>query len=87
VNTDPATADAVSVTGVPFRKFAEQVAPQLMPAGELETLPDPAPDLVTVNVLCGAGEKVAVTLSADVVTLSEQVPVPEQAPVQPAKTE
>lgn len=34
---------AVSVTTVPLLKLAEQVLPQAIPAGELETVPVPAP--------------------------------------------
>lgn len=64
-----------------------QVAPQLIPAGALVTVPDPPPVSVTVKVDCGAGENVAVTFRAEVVTFSEQVPVPEQAPVHPANVE
>jgi len=90
VNTDPDVAAAVNVTEVPLTKFAEQVAPQLIPAGELVTVPAPAPDFVTVSVLCGAGENVAVTLTDDVPMVIVQVPVPGQlmpAPVQPANME
>ena len=38
---------AVSVTVVPWVKFAEHVAPQSIPAGELVTVPDPVPVLLT----------------------------------------
>ena len=59
----------------------------MMPAGELVTVPEPPPVVATVKVDWGAGENVAVTFSGAVVTFREQVPVPEQAPVQPAKIE
>ena len=49
VKTEPADGVAVSVTCVPSAKLAEQVAPQSIPAGPLETEPDPAPDFVTDN--------------------------------------
>ena len=69
-------------------KLAEHVAPQLIPTGELLTVPEPVPLLLTVNVYCGAGENVAVTLMADVPTGIEQVVlVPEHAPVHPPNTE
>ena len=85
LKTNPDAGEALSVTAVPFRKVAEQVAPQLMPAGELRT--DPEPEVVTVSVDSGAGENVAVTPTGDVPTLITQAPVPEQAPVHPAKIE
>ena len=65
-NTEPAAATAVSVMDVPLRKLDEQVEPQLIPPGALVTVPEPAPPFVIVSVLCGAGEKVAVTEAADV---------------------
>jgi len=43
-NEVPAGALALRETDVPWTKFALQVAPQLMPAGELVTLPEEAPD-------------------------------------------
>lgn len=39
---------AVNTTAEPLSKLAEQVAPQLIPTGELVTEPDPAPASVTV---------------------------------------
>lgn len=59
----------------------------MIPDGELVTVPVPVPDFVTVNPNVGAGENVAVTFTAAVPTVNEHVPVPEQAPVQPAKIE
>ncbi len=41
---------AVSVTEVPLAKEAEQVEPQLIPAGELVTVPDPVPLFCTVSL-------------------------------------
>lgn len=49
-NAEPASGVAVSVIGVPPAKLAEQVAPQLIPAGALVTVPEPAPVLATVSV-------------------------------------
>jgi hypothetical protein len=59
-----------------------------MPAGKLATVPElaPVPVLLKVRVDCGAGEKVAPTLTADVPMVNVQEPVPEQAPLQPPKT-
>ncbi len=44
---EPEAAVAVRVTAVPLLKLTEQVLPQLMPAGELVTVPLPVPDLAT----------------------------------------
>ena len=46
---DPAAAVAVKVTTVPLMKAAEQVAPQLMAAGELVIVPLPVPERLTVS--------------------------------------
>ncbi len=84
VNTDPATAAAVSVTLVPEVNVDEQVAPQLIPAGLLVTEPAPDPCGRTVRENCGL--KFAVTLWAELmVTL--QAPVPVQAPLHPVNAE
>src|SRR4051812_46465347 len=63
VNT-PVVACAVSVTVLLVAKVAEQVAPQLMPAGWLVTVPAPLPWRVTDRscVTAPCGENVAVTL-------------------------
>src|SRR6478736_4834842 len=63
----------------------EQVAPQVIPAGLELTEPDPVPDFETFRVSVFT-VKVAVTeWAASIVTM--QVPVPEQSPVHPAKSE
>src|SRR5207302_8512786 len=77
---------AVNVTAVPGVRLAGQDAPQLIPAGELVTVPLPAPAGVTVRVkLCRV--KVAVTVvAAETVTTHD--PAPEQPPpAQPVKVE
>ena len=48
-NDDPVAAAAVSVTAVPLLKLAEQVDPQLMPAGLLVMVPEPLPPSCTVS--------------------------------------
>jgi hypothetical protein len=50
VKVEPADAVAVSVTDAPLVKPNEQVAPQLIPAGELVTVPLPVPALASVIV-------------------------------------
>src|SRR6266545_1229276 len=82
---EPVAAVAVSVTTVPCTNCAEHVAPQLIPTGELVTVPEPAPAFVTVSVWLTSA-KVAVTArSWSIVTV--QAPVPLQAPPQPLKLE
>jgi hypothetical protein len=50
LNVDPAAGVAVNVTAVPLANPVEHVAPHDMPAGELDTMPAPAPALLTVSV-------------------------------------
>jgi hypothetical protein len=56
-NVDPPAAVAVSVTLVPASKAAVHVAPQLIAAGLLVTVPLPVPDfaIVSVNLATGGG--------------------------------
>jgi hypothetical protein len=83
---EPADGVAVNVTVVVLVYDAEHVVPQVMPAGELVTMPLPLPDLVTVRANVGA-VKIAVTDVA-VLTVTVHVPVPEQPPpLQPANVE
>src|SRR5205814_8681337 len=63
---DPAAGVAVSVTAVPLVKLAAQVAPHVMPAGALVTVPLPVPALETVRVKVGV--KVTVYVSVAVLT-------------------
>jgi len=87
VNVEPAAGLAVSVTLLFAVKLALQVAPQLIPAGLLVTVPVPVPDLDTVSV-CGTDAlNVAVTLCA-VLMVTVQVAVPLQPlPLQPVNVE
>jgi hypothetical protein len=88
VNVDPAEAVAVNVITVPLAKPNEHVAPQLIPAGPLVTVPVPVPALLTVSVtLAAVVLNVAVTASAALM-VTEQVLVPVQpAPDQPEKVD
>src|SRR5207247_6584939 len=78
VQVEPPAGRAVSVTAVPLVKLAEQVAPQVIPAGELVTVPLPVPALLTVSAKVGRA-KVAVTVVA-ALRVTVQVPVPEHPP-------
>ena len=49
VNVEVAFGTAVSVTMVPLVKLALHIAPQLIPAGLLMTVPAPVPALWTVS--------------------------------------
>jgi hypothetical protein len=77
---------AVRVTAVPLLKLAEQVLPQLMPAGLLVTVPLPVPALLTVSeYVIGMRLKAAVQL---MLLLTVMLPVEQAAsPDQPAKME
>jgi hypothetical protein len=88
-NAEPAAGVANSTTLLPAPKEYEHVPGQEIPPGELVTVPDPEPAVVTVSV-CSTGDagwNVAVTdWSVFIVTV--QVPAPEQPPPdQPANAE
>src|SRR5207249_577708 len=86
VKVEPAAGVAVSVTAVPLAKLAEQVAPQVIPAGELVTVPLPVPALLTVSAKLGRAKVAVTVVAAETVTV--QAPVPEQPPpLQPLKVE
>ncbi len=51
MKVEPETAVAVSVIVVPWVTACEQVAPQLMPAGVLVTVPEPVPSFVTDSIM------------------------------------
>ena len=74
VKVDPALATAVKTTEVPLVKVAEQVAPQLIPAGLLVTVPVPVPEGLTVKV------KPAVAVPFTVKLSSRSVPAVPTAP-------
>jgi hypothetical protein len=82
VNFQPRAGAGVSVTKVPLTKLALQVAPQLMPAGELVTVPSPLSLTLSVKSCLN----VAVTDCAEFI-VTKQVPLPVQAPLQLLKTQ
>jgi hypothetical protein len=84
---EPDAGAAVRLTTVPELNDAEQVEPQLMPAGELVTVPVPVPLFVTerLKLLLWSVNDAPTDFAALIVTWHE--PVPLQAPLQPAKVE
>lgn len=80
------SAEAVKVTRVPSVYVPVHVAPQLIPAGELVTLPVPVPARLTLKTLSDE-VKVAVTLRVDVIATLQVLPVNESQPLQPVKVE
>ena len=62
------------------------MVPQLTPAGDDVTVPAPVPAFVTLSAKVEAVLKVAVTLRAAVIDVT-QAPVPVHAPLQPANVE
>jgi hypothetical protein len=87
-NTEDGAALAVKVTELAVGNGALHVAPQLIPAGLLVTVPDPVPAFVTVSVeVVTVRLKVAVTVRL-LFILTTQVPFPlHPLPLQPAKVE
>src|SRR3989454_9468469 len=84
-NTEPPSGAAVTVTTVPAAKLAEQIAPQVTPAGVLVTVPAPAPAVATVRTTADA--KVAVTVvAAETVTTHGAVPL-HPPPLHPTNSE
>lgn len=53
-NVEPLEATAVNVIAAPLVKVAEQIVGQLIPAGLLETLPDPGPFVTSVTSIVDA---------------------------------
>jgi len=84
VNTESAEGDAERVTNAFSTKSNVHVEPQSMPTGLEDTVPEPVPDLVTVNER--SGSNVAVIALASVM-VTWHAPAPLQAPPHPVKTE
>jgi hypothetical protein len=79
-NEEPAAGEALRVTDVPGVKDCEQVAPQLMPAGALVTVPEPLPLLVTDKVIVVAPVADPLTAREKVSPLAEKVTLPANVP-------
>jgi phage tail protein X len=77
------SAVSVNVTCVLFAKLALQVPGQLIPAGLLTTVPDPAP--MSETVIVPNRVKVAVTELAEVIVNTQGFALPVQEPAQEPK--
>jgi hypothetical protein len=85
VKSEVASAAAVRVTLVPAVNAVAHVEPQLIPAGEDVTVPEPEPARTTVTGKL-AFWNVAVTLAAASI-VTRHVPVPLHAPDQPVNAD
>ena len=85
VNLEPVAAVGVRITTEPSGKDAEQVGPQLIPAGDEVTVPVPAPLFVTVSVLTVGA--VPVPLRITVCGLPEALSVNESVSVRVPEVE
>src|SRR5258706_10304202 len=92
-NIEPEFGVAMSVRTVPPRTSEKHAVPQLKPSGDDVTTPLPAPALTMVSdgvPVGGGGGPVAVKTAPTLVAafrVTVQVPVPEQAPLQPPKVD
>ena len=66
VKNEPASGACERFTTVPWLYVAEQVEPQLIPAGELVTVPPPVPEFVVVRLYVLMA-KLAVTVQSSVI--------------------
>ena len=81
-NEELAAGVAVRVTVVPFKKLVWQLAPQLIAAGELVTVPEPVPDFDIVSANESMVKRAPTVLFPSIATV--QLPVPVHAPLHPA---
>jgi hypothetical protein len=84
-NAEPAFGSAVNVTLVPGLYGSLQSFPQVIPPGELVTVPSPAPAFVTSRT--GLVVKVAVTDREALIVSVHVVDVPVHAPPHPANVD
>src|SRR2546428_11767983 len=84
-NTDPLAGTAVKVTCVPLANAALHIAPQLIPAGLLVTVPLPLPVFVTVRMYNCV--KLAFTDLAALMVTVQAAPETVSHPLQPVKME
>jgi hypothetical protein len=87
VNVEPTAGVAVSSTMVPFGNDEAQVAPQLMPATSLATVPCPVPDLVTVRNSLPMTNAALTVVSPTMVSVQTLVGSAAQSPPQPMNVE
>src|SRR2546428_13932098 len=81
VKVAPAAGAGVRVTTVPVVRAVEQVAPQEIPAGELVTVPLPAPDLVTVRGEAGGHRATAADPDGGAPIVPQLALAPERPPL------
>src|SRR5664279_4437208 len=79
---EPGSATALRVTALPASNSASQVPPQLIPAGELVTVPVPLPLLVTLSRWDSSAKAAVTSLAALIVTLHSFDPTIESQPLQ-----
>jgi len=84
-NVEVASGVAVIVIVLPPSYVAEQVDPQLIPAGADVTVPPPVPAFDTERTNVALSKRASTLLAASIETM--HVPVPAQAPDQPANVE